>query len=65
MFDRILSCAKQLSDQLQSLTVDLFRASELVAGTKGMLVQFRTDEYWSTVCRYATVIVKLHIIIIK
>lgn len=57
MFDRILSCTKQLSDQLQSSTVDLYRASELVSGTKSM---FRTDEYWSQVYRYAADIAKLH-----
>ena len=32
-FDRVLTCTKQLSDQLQSSTLDLSVASQLVAGT--------------------------------
>ena len=50
MFDRILSCTKQLSDQLQSSTIDLSIASDLVVATKSML----TTEYWSKVYKYAT-----------
>ena len=60
MFHCILSCTKQLSDQLQSSTVDLYRASELVSRTKSMLQHFCTDEYWNQVYKYATVIAKLH-----
>ena len=60
MFDRILPCTKQLSDQLQSSTVDLSRASDLVSATTNMLHHFRTDDYWTQVYTYATDIAKLH-----
>ena len=60
MFDRILSCTKQLSDQLQSSTIDLSIASDLVVATKSMLTEYRTTEYWSKVYKYATDIAQLH-----
>ncbi|XP_011403202.1 PREDICTED: uncharacterized protein LOC100633168 [Amphimedon queenslandica] len=60
IFDRILSCTKQLSDQLQSSKIDLYRASELVTASKVMLQQFRTDEYWDQIFRYATDIANTH-----
>ena len=60
MFDRILSCTKQLSDQLQSSTIDLYRACELVSATKTMLQDFHTDEYCDQVYSYATDIAKVH-----
>ena len=59
-FDRILSTTKQLSDQLQSSIVDLYRASELVLATKIMLQHFRTYEYWKQVYQYAADVAKLH-----
>ena len=63
IFDRILSCTKQLSDQLQSSKIDLYRASELVTASKAMLQQFRTDEYWDQIFRYVTDIANTHSII--
>lgn len=39
-FDRILSCTKQLSDQLQSSKIDLYRASELVQHQKLLFSPF-------------------------
>ena len=65
MFDRILSCTKQLSDQLQSSTIDLSIASDLVVATKSMLTEYRTTEYWSKVYKYATDIAQLHSIDIQ
>ncbi len=59
-FDRILSTTKQLSDQLQSSTVDLYRASELVLATKSMLQHFRTDQYWKQVYQHAADVAELH-----
>ena len=59
-FDWILSCTKQLSDQLQSTTIDLFRASELVSATKAMLSEFRSDDYWDRVYKYSTDIAQVH-----
>ena len=60
MFNRVLSCTKQLSNKLQSSTMDLFRASELVSASKAMLLTFHTDDYWDSVYSYATDIAKLH-----
>ena len=60
MFDRILCCTKQLSDQLQSSKIDLSLASELVVATKSMLADYRTTEYWSKVYKYSTDIAMLH-----
>ena len=60
VFDQILSCTKQLSDQLQSSKIDLYRASELVSASKAMLQCFHTDEYWDQVYSYATGIANAH-----
>ena len=46
MFDRILSCTKCLSDQLQSTQVDLAQAADLVLATKSTLEEYRTDTFW-------------------
>ena len=48
-FDRILMCTKQLSDQLQSSSIDLSKANELVVSTKSLLSHYRSDEYWEKV----------------
>ena len=65
MFDRILSCTKQLPHQLQSSTIDLSIASDLVVATKSMLTEYHTKEYWSKVYKYATDIAQLHSIDIQ
>ena len=57
VFDRILSCTKHLSDQLQSSTIDLSIAADLVAATKSTLSDFRSIDYWSKV---STQIAQLH-----
>lgn len=62
LFDCILSCTKQLSDQLQSSKIDLYRASELVTATKAMLQSLRTNEHWDQVYSYATDIANTHCI---
>lgn len=36
-FDKILSCTKHLSDQLQGKTVDLSIATDLILATKSLL----------------------------
>lgn len=59
-FDRILTCTKQLSDQLQSSTLDLSLASELVIATQSLLTEYRTNTYWNTIYDYAVDIAKLH-----
>ena len=65
MFDRILSCTKQLSDQLQSSSIDLSLAFDLVVATKSMLTEYRTTKYWIKVYKYATDIAQLHSIDIQ
>ena len=53
IFDRILSCTKSLSDQLQSTHVDLVRAADLVNATKSTLEEYRSDIMWDKVYKYA------------
>ena len=64
-FDRVFSCTKQLSDQLQFSTIDFFCASELVSATKAMPLEFCSDGYWDVVYRYSTDIAQLHSISIE
>ena len=59
-FDRVLTCTKQLSDQLQSSTLDLSVASQLVAGTKSLLADYRSPDYWKKVYGYAERIANSH-----
>ena len=42
MFEKILSCTKSLSDQLQS-NIDLAQAADLVIATKSLLKKYRDD----------------------
>ena len=44
-FDRILSCTKSLSDQLQSVQLDLASAVDLVYATKSTLEEYRSDSF--------------------
>ena len=59
-FDRILLCTKQLSDQLQSSSMDLSQASDLVLATQSLLTEYCTNTYWEKVYNYATSIARLH-----
>ena len=59
-FDKILICTKQLSEQLQSSTVDLSHASELVLATMSLLIEYRTNDYWERIYTYTSEIAKLH-----
>ena len=59
-FDQILSGTKQLSDQLQSSSIDLSRASDLVLATQSLLTKYCTNTYWEKVYNYATSIASLH-----
>ena len=45
MFDRILSCTKSISDQLQSSEVDLAKAADLVSAIKSTLEEYHTDYF--------------------
>ena len=62
---QILTCTKQLSDKLQSTSIDLSRASELILATKSLLLQYRSDEYWGKVYDYATRVAGLHNIAVE
>ena len=59
-FDRILTCTKQLSDKLQSSSLDLSSAAELVSATKSLLTEYRTTSYWKKIYDYAVDVAKLH-----
>ena len=59
-FDRILSCTKCLSDQLQSTQVDLAQAADLVLTTKSALEEYRTDSFWEKIYTYSERIAELH-----
>ena len=59
-FDKILICTKQLSEQLQSSTVDLSHASELVLATMSLLTEYRTNDCWERIYTYTSEIAKLH-----
>ena len=60
MFDRILSCTKCLSDQLQSTQVDLVQAADLVLATKSTLEEYRTDTFWEKIYAHSQKIAELH-----
>lgn len=53
-FDRILSCTRHLSDQLQSSKIDLGSAADLVQGPKS------NSEYWNKLFCYVMSIAKHH-----
>ena len=58
-------CTKQLSDSLQSTSIDLSRASELVLATKSLLSLYRSDDYWEKVYDQATRVAELHNIAVQ
>ena len=59
-FDRILSCTKSLSDQLQSVQNNLASAVDLVNATKETLEEYRSDAMWNKLYNYAKRIAELH-----
>ena len=48
-FDKILQCTKNLSDQLQSSSIDLACAADLVLTTKTTLEEYRSESFWAKV----------------
>ena len=60
IFDRILSCTKSLSDQLQSTHVDLAQAADLVLATQSSLQEYRSDTFWGNMYEYAQSIADLY-----
>ena len=59
IFDRILSCTKQLSD-LQSQQCDLAKAVDLVSATVEKLEEFRSDASWSHLFSYVQHVAELN-----
>ena len=59
-FDKVLTCTKGLSDQLQNSDVDLSQAADLVVATKSTLHEFRSDIYWEKLFQYVKSIAELH-----
>ena len=60
VISRILSCTKGLSDQLQSSSIDMAKAADLVVATVGILQDFRTDSKWEQLFKYVQDIASLH-----
>lgn len=59
-FDKVLSITKGLSDVLQSISLDLAKAADLVSGTIETLEDLRTDNYWDNLFAYAESVAELH-----
>lgn len=60
IFDKVLSITKGLSDVLQSTSLDLAKAADLVAGTIETLEDLRTDSYWESLFSYAESVARVH-----
>ena len=64
IFDKVLSITKGLSDVLQSASLDLAKAADLVSGTIfETLEDLQTDSYWDHLFTYIESVAKLHNII--
>ena len=60
LFWRILFCTKSLSDQLQSTSINMAKAADLVNATLDTLQLFRSDLEWQKHHKYTTDIAALH-----
>ena len=60
IFDRLLSITKSLLDALQSTSLDLARAADLVSATIETLEEFRSDHEWDHLFAYVESIANLH-----
>ena len=60
LFWRILFCTKSLSDQLQSTSINMDKAADLVNATLDTLQLFRSDLEWQKHYKYTTDIATLH-----
>ena len=45
IFDKVLTCTKRLSDQLQNSDLNLSKAADLVVATKSTLQEFQSNVY--------------------
>ena len=62
IFDRLLSITKSLSDALQSTSVDLVKAADLVLATTETLEEFRSEHSWDHLFTYVENVANLHTI---
>ena len=60
IFDKILSCTKSLSDQLQSRSIDMAKTADLVCATISILKELRTDCKWEQVFKYVQDVAMLY-----
>lgn len=60
IFDRLLTCIKGLSDELQSVQLNLDKAAGLVVGTIKTIESFRSDEEWIKLLSYAKSVADAH-----
>ena len=60
IFWRTLSCTKSLSDQLQSIQIDMAKAADLVSATIDTVKEFRSDTEWGKVFKYVQDVATLH-----
>ena len=60
LFWQVFSCIKSLSDQLQSTTINLSKAAELVNSTLDTLQLFHSDQEWEKHYEYVTDVAALH-----
>ena len=60
VFDKVLSITKGLSDVLQSTTLELAKAADLVSGTIETLADLQSDTYWNRLFTYIESVAKLH-----
>ena len=60
LFDRLLTCAKGLSDVLQSTQLNLAKAADLVSGTIETIEVFRCDDEWEKLLSYCEDVAKLN-----
>ena len=60
IFDKVLSITKGLSDVLQSTSLDLAKAADLVSGTTEILEDLLTDNYCDHLFANAENVVRLH-----
>ena len=60
VFDRLLTTTHCLSNQLQSIELDIGKAGDLVISTKSTLQIFRSDAEWDKVFKYAQDVAKLY-----
>ena len=52
MFDRVLTCAKHLSDLLQCPKLEFGKAGDVVSSTIETIEMFRSDEEWDKLFSY-------------